>query len=67
MQLLLELGVSNLLQDIRIPGFINLECFLAMWANYFVHRDFFSLTVSVVILGLLMRRVRLGLSFIGQI
>ena len=43
MQLLLELGVSNLLQDIRIPGLINFECFMTVRANYFVHSGFFSL------------------------
>ena len=42
MELLLEFAVTNLLQDIRIPCLINLECFPAMWTLDFIHYDFFS-------------------------
>ena len=42
MQLLLELGVPNLLQNVCIPGLINFECFLTMWANYLVHSGIVS-------------------------
>ena len=36
-QLLLELAVANLLQDVRVPGLVNLECFLAVRADNFMH------------------------------
>ena len=37
MQLLLEGLVANLLQDVRIPGLINLECLAAVRADDVVH------------------------------
>lgn len=37
MQLLFEVAVPNLLQDVCIARFVNLECFVAVWADDFVH------------------------------
>ena len=36
-QLLIELVVTNLLQDVRVSGLVNLERFPAVWADNFVH------------------------------
>ena len=43
MQLLVEILVTNLLEDVRVTGLINLECFPAVRANDFMH-DFFLLS-----------------------
>ncbi len=48
-QLLLELAVANLLQDVRVPGLVNLECFPAVRADDFMH-DY--LLPSALALGL---------------
>ncbi|MCY1238114.1 hypothetical protein D9M72_508340 [compost metagenome] len=37
MQLLLEIAVAHLLQDVRVTGFVDLECLAAMGADDFVH------------------------------
>ncbi|MDT4867710.1 hypothetical protein FQZ97_1026350 [compost metagenome] len=36
-QLLLEIAVAHLLQDVRVAGFVDLECLAAMGADDFVH------------------------------
>ena len=37
MQLLLEVGIADLLQDVRIPRLVDLECLPAVRADDFVH------------------------------
>ena len=46
-QLLIELAVANLLQNVRIPGFVNLECFPAVRADDFMHVYFFSFLTNI--------------------
>jgi hypothetical protein len=36
-QLALEIAISHLLQDVRVPSLVNLECFPAMRADNFMH------------------------------
>ncbi len=31
--------VVNLLDDLRIPSFVDLEGLMAVWTDYFVHGD----------------------------
>jgi hypothetical protein len=39
-QLLLELAITHLLQDVCVPGLINLECLTAVRADDFMHSLF---------------------------
>ena len=48
-QLLLELAVANLLDDVRVPGLVNLECFPAVRAVDFMHD---CLIAPALVLGL---------------